>query len=137
MAGRGFLPNPSHIENFNPLAHFISWNLKITARTDSEWKMIERDTTGVKCEIDEQAKKHFERLLDPSWVFNCPICGGFESLVAELDFRSGDVLTDRCACVECGFSVGKGSSYISQVVLDDQITEKRATILKEFGIDPI
>jgi hypothetical protein len=130
------LENANYVKSFAPLGHFISWGVKIAARTKFEWKMIETDPTGLKWEIDEQAKNNLERLFDPSWVFNCPICGRFDSLVAELDFSSRDVVTDRCACVECGFFVGKGAPYISQVVLDDEIVEKRATILREYGMEP-
>jgi hypothetical protein len=88
---------------------------------------------GIKSQFEHKAKSDLESLLNPSWFFDCPICGGVESLVAELDFHSDDVVTDRCACVECGFVVGKGAPYISQVVLADQLAEKRATILKEYG----
>src|SRR5262245_58812991 len=106
-------------------SHFIRWHLKLTARTAAEWEMLDKDTVGIKSELESNAKTKLESLLHPSWFFNCPICGGLESLVAELDFHSHDVVMDRCACVECGFVVGKGAPYISQVILADQLTEKR------------
>jgi hypothetical protein len=72
-----------------------------------------------------------------SWKFNCPICGGLDSVVVELDdgfLSEGEIVTDRCACAECGFVVGRGAPYISSVLFASQIDELRETILKEYGV---
>ena len=94
--------------------------------------MLEGDKYGIKWGHEYDHKRSLENSLGASWRFNCPICGGLESLVAELDFHSDDVLTNRCACVECGFLVSKGAPYVSQVVLADQIAKERATILRSY-----
>jgi hypothetical protein len=128
----------NYVSCFGSLIHFIRLGLKETARTESEWEIIDRaDTHGTKFELEQKSKEDLERLLDPSWLFDCPICNGVDSLVAEINeakLVSGEVVSERCACVQCGFVVGKGAPYISQALLAEAIVQKQATILKEFGI---
>jgi hypothetical protein len=128
----------NYVHCFSAFRHFIRLGLKETAKTESEWEIIERaDTHGAKSALEQKSKEDLEKLLDPSWVFDCPICKGFDSVVAELDetkFDVHEIVTDRCACVQCGFVVGKGA-YISQVLLAEEIAQKRATILKGFGME--
>jgi hypothetical protein len=128
--------DPTHC--FSAFRQFIRLGLKESANTESELDIIKHaDTHGLKFELEQKAKKDLEKLLEPSWVFNCPICYGFDSVVAELDetrLHDHQIVTDRCACVQCGFVVGKGTPYISQILLTEQIANNRAEILKGFGL---
>ena len=121
--------NVSYVLSFAPVEHHIFFRVKEAARTEAEWGMLERDTTGVKFGLELDTKENLKRLFDPSWVFNCPICGTRDSLVTELDFDP--LVTDRCACVSCGFAVTKGAPYVSQVIWL-QIDQERARILREY-----
>jgi hypothetical protein len=126
----------NHANCFRSFIHFIRLNLKTSARTEAEWKLIEEaETHGLKFAHEQRVKEELEKLFYASWVFDCPICYGVETMVAELDdVDVHGIVADRCACVQCGFAVGKGVSYISQVLLAAEISKNRAKILKEFGI---
>jgi len=122
---------------FKPLRSFIRFGLKEIAKTESEWKIIEdADIDGTKYAHETNAKEDLGRILDPSWVFDCPICQGFETVVAELaesELIDNQVVTARCACVQCGFVVGKDAEYMSKIVLASEIEKRREKILKELG----
>jgi hypothetical protein len=67
----------NHVLCFKPFRQFIRLGLKESARTESEWGIIEHaDSHGTKFELEQKSKEDLEKLLDPSWVFNCPICKG-------------------------------------------------------------
>lgn len=123
---------------FSAFEHFIRLGLKDSAKTESEWDIIKNaDTHGLKWESEQKVKKDLEKMLGPFWVFSCPVCRGVDSLVAELNetkLQKHQIVTDRCACVQCGFVVGKGAPYISPILLADEIANNRQKILKEFGL---
>jgi hypothetical protein len=129
------LGNFNVVECFASFEHFIRLNLKESARSPSEQHVIERaNTVGTEFAVEQKAKEDLEQEFDLAWVFNCPICYGLGSLVAELsELTANRVATDRCACVKCGFFVGKGSPYISPVLLARGISEQEAKIRTEFG----
>ena len=132
------LPELDHAYCFGALSHFIRLGLKESARTEAEWSIIENaDTRGVKFEEEYKLKADIERALSgPTWEFDCPICQGYNSVVAELDnerLGAGDVATKRCSCVECGFVVGNKAPYLSEVLLMKELVAKKSEILKEFG----
>ena len=122
---------------FSALGHFIRIGLKDNAKTEIEWEISERShAQDAESELERKAKEDLEDLFRVCWSFDCPICGGHETLVAEIDeaaMNDRQVLTDRCSCVHCGFRVGRGAEYISQVLLAPQISNGRLGILKEYG----
>lgn len=129
----------SHSYCFSGLSHYIRVGLKESAKTEAEWSVIEgADSNGARWTAEHEIKKRLEEVLDnPTWEFDCPICGGFESVVAEFDgerLDAAEVVTKRCACVQCGFVVRKGEPYLSEVLLAGQIATKTPAILREFGI---
>ena len=103
-------------KSFTPLGHHIFLRVKEAAKTEGEWDMLERETIGIKWGLEDDAKRNLERVFDHSWIYDCPICSGLDSLVAELDFHPHDVVTDRCACVKCGFAVSKGAAVVARTV---------------------
>ncbi len=55
------------------------------------------------------------------------------SQVGKLATRN--VVTGRCACVQCGFIVRKGEPFLSEIVLAEQIAARTPDIFKELGIE--
>jgi hypothetical protein len=127
-----------HLYCFSALSHYIRLSLKESAMTESEWNIIENaDSLGTKFNEEHKFKEEVRRVFDAAWDFDCPFCAGNQSLVTELEtekLKAAVVATTRCACVQCGFIVGKQAPYLAEVLLAEQITKNRARILKEYGI---
>jgi transcription elongation factor Elf1 len=68
-----------------------------------------------------EARKHQLRLIfRTECSFNCPICGGWQSVVCELDdyeLNFQRVVPKRMACVECGFVVGDKQPFMTRALL--------------------
>lgn len=124
---------------FSSLSHFIRWHLKETAKTETKIDVFDSaDSTGLRYEYEQKTKRDLDKLFGFTSVFNCPICHGVDCLVAELiesELPDRQIVTDRCACVQCGFVVGKGAPYISPILLADQIANNRQKILNLFSPD--
>ena len=95
----------------------------------SEGSLFERE----ECEI-EAAKREFK---DVCWSFSCPVCGGPEVFIAELNesrLGSGHVKCSRAICIYCGLAVPKNAPYLTDHLVKEQVEGNRDYILKEFGI---
>lgn len=134
------LAQPEYVYCFSGLSHYIRLCLKESARTTVEWNIVDTaESIGTKFEHEQKLRADLNKVLgDLIWDFDCPICQGIETVVAELDdkkLNDGEVVTKRCACVQCGFVVGRGAAHLSEVLLAAEIAEKKPKILTEFGIN--
>ena len=123
---------------FDSLAHYIRFALKETTMTVTESNLIETATErGVKDEYEERAKKRLERAFkEPVWDFDCPVCGGKLSIVAELDAEALErkqVSVRCCVCVSCEMVISEGNRYLADQMLRVDIDTTTA-IRKELGI---
>ena len=92
---------------FRGLERHLAFSMKQAAMSESEWAVLEAGNTGMAVfEAELEAKKGLKKVLhEPTWEFNCPVCEGGESLVAELDetqLESLKVVPSRCVCIRCG-----------------------------------
>ena len=74
--------------------------------------------------------------LEACLKFDCSICGGFRTLVAEGDqrgFRDGVVRLRRAMCVRSSLSIPPEMPFIADIFLQKQIQEKRDEILGAFA----
>jgi len=123
---------------FTSLAHYVRLAIKQMAMTATESNLIENGSGwGAERQHEEQAKKELEGAFqEPVWDFDCPVCGGEQTLVAELDgeaLKRKQVSVRRCVCVHCEMVVFGGSPYLANRML--RLDIKTATrIRKEFGI---
>ncbi len=95
------------------------------------------DEDGAKFDTVLGQKEEIERLLDPSWAFDCPVCKGVETFVCELvedELDKKEVKLLRAVCVECSLSLPRGCQILVGALCKDQIDEKRDLILHEFGV---
>ena len=123
---------------FDSLAHCVRFELKGITMTVTERSLMEiEEERGVKFEHEERAKKRIERAFKgPTREFDCSICDGQSTMIAELDeeaLRSKRVSVRRCLCVSCEMLVSDGSPYLADELLRVPI-EVETTIMKEFGI---
>jgi hypothetical protein len=122
----------------NPLAHYIRLAVKSMTTSVTEANMLEIDAdSGVRFEHEERAKrKLLERHPGPTEEFDCPLCEGQSSMVAEMDAEASKqnrVSVRWCYCVSCGMLVSDGSPYLADEILRIPI-EVRAQMLKELGL---
>lgn len=123
---------------FESLAHCVRFQMKGITMTVAERSMLEMDEErGIKFDHEQRTRQRIERAFTgPTREFDCPICGGHSSMIAELDdeaLRSKQVLVRRCLCVSCEMLVSGGNPYLADQLLRVPI-QVETTILKEFGI---
>jgi hypothetical protein len=120
------------------LGHLLRWSVKDSLISHWEAEAVRTaDEDGAKIETIFGQKEKVERLLDPSWAFDCPICGGLETFVCELvndDLDKKQISLLRAVCVECGLNVPRGCPFLADALCREQADEKRDQILYEFGI---
>ncbi len=124
---------------FDSLAHCIRFGLKAVTMTVTERSLMEiEEDLGGKFEHEQRVRQRIERAFKgPTWEFDCPICGGQSSMIAELDeaaLRSKRVSVRLCMCVSCEMLVSDGHPYLADELLRVGI-EVRSQMMKEFGID--
>ena len=125
---------------FRGLSHYIRLWMKESAMSKADWIADEiAESRGIKLDaVWEETDRIKARFGGETWEFDCPVCKGKESVVAELDrtkLNAATIATGRCTCAKCRFTVGKAEPYLSEVLLADQIEAKSADILREFGIE--
>jgi hypothetical protein len=122
----------------NVLGHLLRWSVKDSLISHWEAEAARTaDEDGAKSETILGQKEKVERLLDPSWAFDCPICGGLATFVCELvndDLDKKQISLLRAVCVECGLAVPRGCPFLADALCREQVDEKRDQILYEFGI---
>ncbi len=122
----------------NSFSHLIRWCFKRNFSARWEIDTLHSEAMGGKFERTHAERQDLERLFDVPYSFTCPVCDDIESVVADLDSASlhlREVRPIRMACTNCGFVVSKSQPYLSQVLLEKQVSESMARILKEYGIE--
>jgi hypothetical protein len=119
--------------------HLIRWAWK--EKFSANWEisaLIDAENRGGKFHVTSGEREKLERLSNAPWSFCCPVCDGVDSVVADLDSAALDlkkVTPLSMACMECGLVVSKSQLYLSQVLLEEQITEPvKASVFREYGI---
>jgi hypothetical protein len=123
---------------FRAFAHFIRLALKRSSMTAAEDRILENGDTGQAFEEHRKEKAALQEAFSHvTWEFDCPVCGGVESIVAKLDealLHTGQVSLLRSTCVECHFVARHDQPFLAEVVLGAELEEKKTEILKEFGV---
>lgn len=118
--------------------HLIRWCFKRSYSAGWEINaLVHAEEIGGKFERTYAEKQELERLFETPWSFDCPVCDDLDSVVTELDSNLLDkkeVRPIRMACINCGFVVSNSQPYLSQVLLEKQLAESKAKILKEYGV---
>jgi hypothetical protein len=78
------------------------------------------------------------RKLEPSWLLDCPVCDGPDTLVCKLN---EDLLGEKqielvaCFCAECGPRLSGAARPILNAVCAKAIDGVREKILFDYGIE--
>lgn len=132
------LPRQDMSYCLHSFGHLIRWSCKQNFSTGWEINtLVHADEIGQKFQEIHAEKQELERLFDASWSFDCPVCHDPDSVVAEIDSSALDkkeVIAMRLACTNCGFVVSNSQPYLSQVLLEKQVSDSKAKILKEYGV---
>jgi hypothetical protein len=85
----------------------------------------------------EATKREYEKECELPWFFDCPICGGNDTVVGDLDDPSldrGKVVVSRAVCASCGLIVAKDWPYLAERLFEAQCPAKTSAIFKELGL---
>lgn len=124
---------------FKSFGHFIMLGLKESMITDGEAEvLVGGEDAGQRFRIEHGRKKDVEAVLqDCCWSFDCPVCEGRKTMVAELEGRAldeGRLAWQRCLCVRCDFFGPRGAPLLTETLLRPQIEAEMADIRKAFGL---
>ncbi|NPC59350.1 YheV family putative zinc ribbon protein [Caenimonas soli] len=132
-------PNLDMSYCLHSVAHLIGWCSKqnfsggweVNALEDAEGQRLQYEGARV-------TREHLENSGDAAWIFDCPVCHAVDCVVAKLDAGVMDqmeVYPVQMECTKCGFAVTESQPFLSQVLLEAQLADSKATILKKFGVD--
>lgn len=120
------------------LGHLLRWSMKDSFMSHWEAEAANQaDIHSHKFLLVEDYRAEVERVLDPSWTFDCPICNSVETFVCELDERDLEqrrISLLRSVCVECELVVPRDCPFLTDALCGRQAAEHRDQILHEFGI---
>lgn len=117
------------------LSHYVLTSLQASTMSRSELATLA--VSGQTWEAEDEVTRKLDEHFRPSEHFTCPVCRS-GTLVAELDehdLGEATVTVRRCECVECGFRMDSSGSYLTNMLLADQVVARRAEILRGYGVD--
>lgn len=119
------------------LAHFIRWSIREPLMTDWEAQAAEDAASyGLMFEMVDRQRQNLRRTLEPSWFFDCPVCAGPQSLVAQLiesRLAMGQITLARAVCADCRLAI-PDVPHLADTVCAEEIEEVRSEILRDYGI---
>jgi hypothetical protein len=120
------------------LGHLIRWSLKDHFSADWELdELAKSEESGGGFEFKHKQRQELERLFGPEWLFDCPLCREPQAVVCQLDeagLRSGNIVPQQMACINCGLVVRKKELYLSEELLKDEIATAKEIILRDYGL---
>lgn len=122
----------------NGLGHLVMWSLR--DRFSADWQikaLVRAEEVGTEFQLKYKERQRLEHVFSPSWIFDCPLCGEPESVVCQLDegaLRSGDVIPEQLACINCCLVVKKTELHLSEELLRNGASNEKQAILKEYGL---
>jgi transcription elongation factor Elf1 len=123
---------------FDALGHSIRLGMRTAAASVADDAAAERgQNIGLRFEAARERRDRLERLLKPSYVFDCPICFAPGSLVCQLvdsQLAKGQVTIARAICAECDLMIPADVPRLADALCDGQLQQRGKEILREYGI---
>jgi hypothetical protein len=124
--------------SLNAFSHLIRWRWQENFSTDWQLKALERaEQIGARFHDIREEKEELEGCFSASCILDCPVCGGIDDAVCELDpetLKSRQLTPLRFACANCGFVVRSSEPFLSEALLVHQLAEHREMILADYGL---
>ncbi|WP_291206847.1 hypothetical protein [Hyphomonas sp.] len=119
------------------LGHLI--RLSFAKRDLSDWAEIadHDDQTGNKFFRLKERKDRLDLSEEMTWLFDCPVCGGFECNMVELGYTEddgSDLTASAMRCAECDFKAGPTKPFMCEVLMADQVEATKDAIRIEYGL---
>jgi hypothetical protein len=111
------------------LVHLIRWNLK--DNFSAGWEvdaLINSEEIGISFDLKYKQRQKLEYAFGASWIFDCPLCDDPDAVVCELDEAKldiGNIIPQRMVCTNCNFTVGKTQPFLSEALLEDEISRTK------------
>ena len=123
---------------FRALAHLIRWSCRDSFSSSWELKALRHaEEVGAKFEHTADESGDLERLFRCPWRFDCPICGEYQGVVADLDedaLIEGTIRPARLVCPSCALVVRREHKFLAEELLMPDLPAEEAAILKDYGI---
>lgn len=121
------------------LSHLVRWSVKDSL--SASWELHAADSAdrcGDKFDVVQGRKRKAEAQLEPCWSFDCPVCGGIETFVCQLDdseLERRQLRILRGVCAECELVAPLDAPGLAHCLCQDQHSAQANAILKDYGID--
>jgi hypothetical protein len=131
--------NAGSAETLSVLGHLIRWSFRDSMM--AAWEVHALDSSqsyDLQLDTVMKLREVAERKLEPSWLLDCPVCDGPDTLVCKLD---EDLLGEKrielaaCFCAECGLRLSGAARPILNAVCAKAIDGAREKILSDYGIE--
>ncbi len=121
------------------LAHWVRRAVGDAAQSGAEAYAADRGRTiGLEGEEIKKTTDALERALEPSWLFDCPVCNGPDAFVVQLDFgeeaQSPTVRVLRGVCAACDLSVPAATPSLAHHLCAAQVLDETDRILRDYGL---
>jgi hypothetical protein len=124
----------------DPFVHLIRYKFKPTFIGEAEETLLfdcgAEAYEAEKSAKDIRKKQFFDSSGSECFEFDCPVCDGIETVVAQINDAKLDrkeVSFRQAICVRCGL-VLDDKPFITDMVLSEGIAEKQSSILKGYGL---
>lgn len=119
-------------------SHSIRWSFKESFSSSWEIDLLTHtEEIGTKFDRTFSEKKKLKNLYEVPWSVSCPVCREIDAAVVEIDpdkMDEQEIATNRLTCTNCGFMVHRDEPYLSQVLLEEQVSSSKSKIFEEYGI---
>lgn len=124
---------------FTAFSHYFRVGMKEAQKSQAEDRVTEwAESIGIRHEAEEAEKQRLERELGgETWKFDCPICDGVQSVVAELDcdaLNRKQVNLTWCMCVSCHLVIPKEAYHLADLLFEKELKKQTPEILKGYGL---
>lgn len=119
--------------------HFIRLGLKESTLSAAETATLaDGDARGMTWEAEQERKSSILQLFGHiTWEFDCPVCGGCGSLIAELDqhgIENKRIALKRSFCARCDLRIPREAPFLTETLLDAQLKHEKDKMIQEYGI---
>ena len=125
-------------ECFIVLKRLIRWRFKHNFMTSWELDAAQADEeNGMKYSKCADRKSKIETSAGCFWLFDCPVCDDFDTLVCQLDedaLGQKEVNIMRADCVSCGLVIPESIYSLARITCQKQLKGKKSIILNEYGL---
>ena len=130
--------NTGSVEALLVLGHLIRWSFRDSMMAGWEIHALDSSQSyDLQLDTIMRLRDIAIRQLEPSWLFDCPVCDGHETLVCQLNdelLGENRIELVACFCAECGLRLSQAARQILNAVCARAMHGAREAIVADYGI---